>query len=186
MSALSVAWWGLLALWGAFEVALLVRQRGGGERDRGSLAILWIAISAALTLGNWWGATHDRAHWTASVWLDALVFALFFGGLWLRWAAIRALGERFTVNVSVALVQVIETEGVYRLVRHPSYSGLLLIVFAVGLHTRVWIAFAIIFLPVLAALLYRIRVEEAALLQVLGREYKQYSKRTKRLVPGLY
>jgi protein-S-isoprenylcysteine O-methyltransferase Ste14 len=40
--------------------------------------------------------------------------------------------------------------------------------------------------PPTVALLYRIRIEEAALREAFGEEYVAYSNTTKRLVPGLY
>jgi protein-S-isoprenylcysteine O-methyltransferase Ste14 len=45
---------------------------------------------------------------------------------------------------------------------------------------------AIIVLLPMAALLYRIHVEEAALTGAFGAEYMEYSRRTKRLIPGIY
>jgi len=57
---------------------------------------------------------------------------------------------------------------------------------AVGLHSRNWVSFAVVLVPTIAALLYRIHVEEAALAEAFGEEYVAYSKETKRLVPGVY
>jgi len=55
-----------------------------------------------------------------------------------------------------------------------------------GLVSANWLSAALIFLPLLAATLYRIRVEEAALSEHFGEEYLAYTRDTKRLVPGLY
>jgi protein-S-isoprenylcysteine O-methyltransferase Ste14 len=44
----------------------------------------------------------------------------------------------------------------------------------------------IIFIPILIALLYRIKVEESALIQAFGDEYREYAWTTKRLVPKIY
>ena len=76
--------------------------------------------------------------------------------------------------------------GLYRWMRHPSYTGLLLCMLAVGLHTRNWISLLVIVSPTTAALLYRIHVEEIALRDHFGQEYLDYSRETKRLVPGVY
>ena len=70
--------------------------------------------------------------------------------------------------------------------RHPSYSGLVLIFFAIGLFTRNWIGLAIVVLPTLAALIYRMHVEEQALIQAYGQQYTDYMRTTKRLIPGIY
>ncbi len=82
--------------------------------------------------------------------------------------------------------QQITRTGLYRFVRHPSYLGLLLVFLAIGLHSRNWISFAVVLVPTIAALLYRIHVEETALAEAFGEEYVAYSKATKRLVPGVY
>jgi protein-S-isoprenylcysteine O-methyltransferase len=54
------------------------------------------------------------------------------------------------------------------------------------MHTRNWVGLAITLVPTTAALLYRIHVEEAALRQAFGQEYSDYSRATKRLIPGIY
>jgi protein-S-isoprenylcysteine O-methyltransferase Ste14 len=88
--------------------------------------------------------------------------------------------------VAIRQDQRVMRSGLYGLMRHPSYTGLLLAIAAVGMHTRNWLALAIVILPTTAALLYRIRIEEAALTQAFGQEYVEYSAETKRLIPGLY
>jgi protein-S-isoprenylcysteine O-methyltransferase Ste14 len=70
--------------------------------------------------------------------------------------------------------------------RHPSYTGALLAILAAGLHTRNWISLLIITIPTTAAFLYRIHVEETALRNHFGQEYIEYSRETRRLIPGVY
>jgi protein-S-isoprenylcysteine O-methyltransferase len=96
------------------------------------------------------------------------------------------LGKSFSSNVAIRSTQTVLKTGLYRWMRHPSYSGLLLCIFAVALHTHNWISLLVIMLPSTAALLYRIHVEEIALREHFGSEYIEYSRQTKRLVPGLY
>jgi len=76
--------------------------------------------------------------------------------------------------------------GLYRVVRHPSYLGLLMVFVAIGIHSRNLIGFVVAVVPTTAALIYRIQVEEQALQEAFGEEYAQYSQVTKRLVPGVY
>jgi protein-S-isoprenylcysteine O-methyltransferase Ste14 len=104
----------------------------------------------------------------------------------LRWTAILTLGRFFTPNVAVQAGQRIIRTGVYRYVRHPAYSGLLLAFLGVGAAFDNWLSLSVIFIPVVAALLYRIRVEESVLAELLGREYTDYCQATKRLLPGIY
>ena len=51
---------------------------------------------------------------------------------------------------------------------------------------RNWASVLIISLPIGFAFLYRINVEERALIQALGERYRTYMKRTKRLIPLVY
>jgi len=76
--------------------------------------------------------------------------------------------------------------GLYRMVRHPSYLGLLMVFVAIGIHSRNWISFVAAIVPTTAALIYRIHVEEIALRDAFGNEYVEYGRTTKRLVPGVY
>jgi len=81
---------------------------------------------------------------------------------------------------------VVIRSGIYRHVRHPSYSGLLLAFVGLGLAFGNWVSLAVMLGPIVAALLYRIHIEEIVLLEALGREYAEYCKATRRLVPGVY
>jgi protein-S-isoprenylcysteine O-methyltransferase Ste14 len=104
----------------------------------------------------------------------------------IRWTAIYTLGKAFSSNVAILDEQKLNRSGLYRYVRHPSYLGLFLVFVAVGIHSRNWLSFALASVPTGAALLYRIHVEESALLQAFGQDYLEYSKVTKRLIPGVY
>jgi len=106
-------------------------------------------------------------------------------GLVLRVWAVLTLGRSFRTTVEVHPEQAVVDTGPYRLVRHPSYSGLLLVVLGFEIGTRVWPAILLTLLP-LAAVVRRIAVEEAFLLAALGPSYADYRARTRRLVPGIW
>jgi len=76
--------------------------------------------------------------------------------------------------------------GVYRFVRHPAYTGLLVAFLGLGVSLGHWLSLIAVMVPPAAALAYRIRVEEAALLESLGSEYAEYCGVTRRLIPGVY
>jgi protein-S-isoprenylcysteine O-methyltransferase Ste14 len=71
-------------------------------------------------------------------------------------------------------------------VRHPSYAGLLLRYLGLGMALANWLSAALVFLPLLCATVYRIRVEERALREHFGEEHAAYAGVTKRLVPWIY
>lgn len=82
-----------------------------------------------------------------------------------------------------SLGQTIVQNGPYRWVRHPAYTGsiLTLIGFALGLTL---IASLVILVICFVGFLYRIQVEEKALVEVFGKEYQEYMQRTWRLFQG--
>jgi protein-S-isoprenylcysteine O-methyltransferase Ste14 len=112
--------------------------------------------------------------------------ALFLVGVIVRWYSIVHLGRFFTVDVAIAADHQLIDTGPYRYVRHPSYTGALLAFIGFAMALRNWASVLIISLPIAFAFLYRINVEERALIQALGERYRTYIKRTKRLIPFVY
>jgi len=181
-----ILFWGWLASEILVGIATRTKRSGGKVQDRGSLLILWIVITASITACQWISeATRPNMFGGAHALKTAGVLVMLVA-LAIRWTAILTLGKSFSSNVAIQDSQQITRTGLYRFVRHPSYLGLLLVFLAVGLHSRNWISFAVVLVPTIAALLYRIHVEEAALAEAFGEEYVAYSRTTKRLIPGVY
>jgi protein-S-isoprenylcysteine O-methyltransferase len=151
--------------------------------DARSALVIFIAVLAADLAAV---VEHGYAPWAlgGSAWLviGALLAA---GGLALRVWSIRTLGAWFSSTVRVREGQQVITTGPYRRIRHPSYTGALLV--ALGVTTMLGgpIGIALVVVVVIPAYLYRIRVEEAALSRELGAAYDAYAKRTRRLVPWI-
>jgi protein-S-isoprenylcysteine O-methyltransferase Ste14 len=180
----------LSLLWPLAEVVLglssRTQRRTATKHDRGSLILLWVSIgvgiTAALVLRS---VRATRMRLPISVMLG-LALALLLGGLAIRLTAIITLGRFFTSTVTIQDQHRIVTTGLYRWVRHPSYAGLLLAFLGVACSYGNWLSLAAIGVPITAAVLYRIHVEEAALTEAFGDEYSEYRARTRRLIPGLY
>ena len=176
--------------WVLSEIAILIvtrtRSGGGVIKDRGSLLILWVTMVAAINLGTRFGESHPPTMFGGAQWIRFAGLACMIFGLAIRWTAVVSLGKSFSANVAIRTEQRLQTAGLYRFVRHPSYFGLLLVIVAIGLHTRNWIGLAIVVIPSTAALGYRIQVEEEALRAAFGGVYAAYASRTKRLLPGVY
>jgi protein-S-isoprenylcysteine O-methyltransferase Ste14 len=102
-----------------------------------------------------------------------------------RWSEM-TLGRYFTFTVMTSPDQPVITSGPYRFVRHPGYTGVLLIVIGSGFVAGNWAGLAGWTLMVTLPLLYRIHVEEGALLSALGDRYRAYAAHHKRLVPLLW
>jgi protein-S-isoprenylcysteine O-methyltransferase Ste14 len=116
-------------------------------------------------------------------WVGLVVF---WCGIALRFWSFRALGRYFTFKVQTSVDQPVITSGPYRFVRHPSYAAILLIVMGAGLFLGSWWSFAWLTASALCGMLFRIRVEERALLQQLGDRYDTYAASHKRLVPFIW
>lgn len=187
---LSLLWTILFYGWTASEIFLAVatrtRQSGGKVRDRGSMLVMWAAIIPAITAAEFIGHMVLARIMIGVQWLKLAAIIVIVAGLMLRWTAILSLGRAFSANVAIRHEQTIYQSGLYRYLRHPSYSGLLLVFLAIALHERNWLAAVVVLLPTTAAMLYRIHVEEAALREAFGAEYATYSKTTWRLIPGVY
>jgi protein-S-isoprenylcysteine O-methyltransferase Ste14 len=121
-----------------------------------------------------------------SLLISSLGLFLVVLGLVIRWTAILTLKKYFTVNVSILSDHRIIDKGIYGSIRHPAYAGSLLSFLGLGLSFSNWLSTLIIFTPVLVVFIYRMRIEEKALVGFFGEEYTGYCKTTKRLIPKIY
>jgi len=162
------------------------RSRTGTKQDRSTLGVIWLVIMVSIAAG-----IYTAGRWPAAALPNGRSFAvagvtLFGAGLILRWWAIITLGRFFTVDVTIEKDHELVERGPFRLVRHPSYTGVLLAFFGYALTLRNWAALLVTLVPIIAAFIRRMNVEEEALSRALGARYAEYMRRTKRLVPFLY
>jgi protein-S-isoprenylcysteine O-methyltransferase Ste14 len=162
------------------------RSRIGTKQDRSTLLVVWLVIMVSVAAGiyvakNWPSAAlpYHRSVMFAGV-------VLFVIGLLLRWWAIITLGRFFTVDVTIEPDHELVERGPFRMVRHPSYTGVLLGFVGLALTLGNWAALLVILVPIGAAFIHRMNVEENALSGALGPQYTDYMRRTKRLMPFIY
>jgi protein-S-isoprenylcysteine O-methyltransferase Ste14 len=107
-------------------------------------------------------------------------------GLWLFYRAHADLGTNWSITLEVREKHRLITQGIYRRIRHPMYSGLLLYGLAHALVIPNWVAGSsnVVAFAVLYA--FRVRAEEAMMLEQFGDEYREYMARTNRLIPGIW
>lgn len=155
------------------------RSRTGTKQDRSTLRVVWLVIMVSVAAG-----IYVAEHWPAA----ALPHqpSVVFAGLLLRWWAIITLGRFFTVDVTIEKDHELVERGPFRMVRHPSYTGVLLAFVGLALTLDNWAALLVILLPIGVAFIHRMNVEEKALSGALGSQYTNYMRRTKRLVPFVY
>jgi len=186
--------WGAL-FWSAAIARLAIEASNAARRPSGQARVADRPTNRALgrtflitSVAGFWLAFHverlslpgpGRVYIAVGVALVAL-------GVLLRQWAVRTLGRFFTFQLTVQTDQRVVDGGPYRVVRHPSYSGLLLSGLGTAIALGNWLSLALLTIPYVIALAHRIQVEEALLRQGLGNDYDRYAASRKRLVPGVW
>jgi protein-S-isoprenylcysteine O-methyltransferase Ste14 len=156
------------------------------EEHRGNDWIFPPLLVLGLTMGclSAWADRHN--HWTIGG--DGVRYFglfLFLTGVVLRIVAIRTLGKRFSVWVAIQENHQLQTTGLYRFIRHPSYTGAMLNLLGWALVFRsiegMLLAGAMSLL-----LVTRITAEEKLLIWKFGAMYVDYQKRSWKLIPAAY
>ncbi len=140
----------------------------------GSLAAFVVAAVPAFQM------VHGR-----KIWFVVGLIVLLAGSL-LRRHCLRMLGKHFTGDVKASAEQPVIDSGVYRWIRHPSYTGGILMYLGTGMAMTSWLSALIIAVAGVLGYVYRVRVEEEALQANLGGRYQEYMRRTKRFVPFVF
>ena len=158
----------------------------GVREDRSNRWVLAAIIPIGL-LGAYLPAYTDRKEfWTLDGdtvrWLGVALFAA--GGALRLWPVF-VLGHRFSGLVAIQPHHTLVTNGIYGVIRHPSYLGLLInsLGWALAFRSVVGLLLTALTIPPLLA---RIRAEEIMLRSEFCAEYDAYRARTSRLIPGLY
>ena len=179
----------LCLAWLGCELWIDRRRSGAGARrgDDGTLRLLHLALPAGMGLAallaalRTWPFSAELA--AAALWAGLLLMA---GGMALRLWSVRVLAEHFTVDVAIRPGHRLVREGPYRLLRHPSYSGMLLSLLGFAMALADAAALLAVVLPAAIAFARRIRVEERVLRQAFPGEYPGYARQTWRLLPWLW
>jgi len=177
-------WLGWLVYWwvASRDVKPTARQEGAGSR---SLHVVPLAIAAALlfmsrspiaVLGERFAPIGEWTFWLgAALTLAGLLFSV--------WARVR-LGRNWSAYVTVKEGHELVTDGPYRFVRHPIYTGLLLGFIGSALALGEWRGIVAVALAVFA-LWRKSRVEEQWMRERFGPAYEDYERRVAALVPFL-
>jgi protein-S-isoprenylcysteine O-methyltransferase Ste14 len=147
-----------------------------------SSRVLWLAALAFSVLDA------ERLHVsTLAGWpVRAAGAALFLAGVGLRLWSMRTLRRAFTYDLTVSEGQDLVMSGPYAVVRHPSYSGLVLLSLACGVWNPSALGLAALAVTTVPQVVVRIGFEEAMLAEHFGERWRAYAARTRRLVPGLW
>jgi protein-S-isoprenylcysteine O-methyltransferase Ste14 len=176
-------------LWGLSEVFLNRFFHSGKSdnknQDKGTIIIIWLAIAISIALGII-SKIYIRLPIANTPLIPYLGLAVLILGMIIRTIAIITLGKYFTVDVTLRKDHKVIREGLYRIIRHPAYSGSLLSFIGFGVTLNNWASLFLCIIPVTTAMLYRIKIEERLLVEHFGSEYEEYKKTTYRLIPWIY
>lgn len=158
----------------------------GEQEDRANRWVIPVFAAIGLLLA-FLPAYTDRKEWgvldgETIRWWGLLLYVV-GGGL--RMWPVFILGRRFSGLVAIQQGHQLVTTGLYGMIRHPSYLGMLVnaLGWALAFRSAIGVGLAILLLPPLLA---RIRAEERLLHMKFGGAYEAYQSRTWRLIPGLY
>jgi len=182
----------LVALAIATLLLVIVAYFAGGNVSPGvreDRSNRWVVVAFALIgllLGfvpaytdrlGFWTVDDDTTRW--------LGIALYLIGGAIRLWPVFVLGHRFSGLVAIQRDHTLVTNGIYGVIRHPSYLGLLLnsLGWVLAFRSGVGVLLVATLIPLVVE---RIRAEEALLHLQFGDDYDAYRRRTSRLLPGLY
>ena len=178
------AFFGTFAVWAISEIVLQTRTKSDEDRDP-SYRWMLIGSGAGITLAFLASPVGLRLPGPDSLPPVVGIVVIVLGAA-LRWWSVATLGRFFTVTVGVADDHRLIDSGPYSLVRHPSYTGILIVFLGLGIGLDSWLSIVVsVVVPGLACA-YRIAHEERELRAGLGESYDAYSRRTDRLLPGVW
>ncbi len=143
-----------------------------------------LVFLAGVAVALWDFIRLEKVVWTPNP-LDIVGLVMFAGGTALRQVGKRTVGRNYSYGLRTFRDQKLIQRGVYKYVRHP--ITLAALIYTPGIPVVISSAYGFLVMLLLIPLfLYRIRIEEKMLLEKFGSDYREYMRRTKKLIPFLY
>ena len=186
-----VVLWIVVALWALGEIGLqltqLLRSERTKTREFASYGGIMITAVLAVLLAGLIRRVLPGLDYPSrdTGWLIAIVLLIVCGGGFRLWS-IAMLGRYFRAVVHIQENHHVVRSGPYRVLRHPSYTGLLVALLGIALLFGNYASAVVFEVLVIAGVLNRIRIEERVLLDGLGEDYAVYMRETNRLIPGVW
>lgn len=161
-----------------------VARTAKGALETALLSLAWIAFCVPLV---WvWSNAFASAEFDLRPTPLVAGAVLYAAGLWLFHRSHADLGTNWSITLEVREEHRLVTEGVYRRIRHPMYSALLLFALGQAVALPNWVA-GPSYLVVMALLVaLRLGPEERLMRETFGARYDEYAVKTKRIVPGVW
>lgn len=179
-----------LILWNIWWIiTFLGRQRG--QETKYEQGQKWLVIISGLLSVPYlivvpvWEYAHFAGPLPREGLMSWLGLVLFVAGILIQSLAMWQLRSFYTVRLGVQSNQKLVTNGLYRRIRHPGYLSYLMSIVGIGLALSS-IATLVLVVLIWIFLHFRIKSEEEMLLAEFGDQYRQYMKRTWKLIPFIY
>lgn len=187
-----IIWMACLILWAvlrykpnraARKIKIAHTNRSARERFSMLASITGLGIIPAIWVFSGLPTALDRAIGPVSVIIGTIIFAL---SLYLFRRTHKALGKMWSHSLDLRENHKLVSEGIYRQVRHPMYTAFWLWALAQPFLLANWLAGFAGIAGFGTLYFLRVGLEEKMMETRFGEEYREYIKRTKRLIPGLY
>jgi protein-S-isoprenylcysteine O-methyltransferase Ste14 len=179
--------------WVAFVVIFFARKSPPSppDRKRDPISIWGIALQG-ISYGIVWSVHRPfftpivNAGKQVEIILAVLAAGVAVGSVWFVLNAIRTLGKQWSLAARVLEGHKLVTEGPYRIVRNPIYTGMFGMLLATGLAVSYWIGLLAAIVVFAVGTVIRVHSEERLLRETFGAEFEAYADRVPAVVPFLF
>lgn len=183
-TGLDLIWFVVLAFW--FISGFFAKKAQSQEPLLKRFILYWLPIIVAIYLlgpGRWFGHTWLRENFVEHTNLVGMIGLSFCAvgaiiAIWSRYM----LGKNWSLSIQKKENHELVQNGIYKLVRHPIYTGLLLLIIGNAIIVgdyRAIIAVILVFI----SLWFKLKKEEKLLTDTFGNAYMIYKSRTRALIP---
>jgi len=178
--------------WFGFVIVFVTRKNPPSAPDstRDRFSILGIALQGISYLIVWSAHRPFFTPMTTMGQLEIVVAVLTMimaiSSVWFVSAAVRTLGKQWSLAARVLEGHKLVTEGPYRIVRNPIYTGMFGMLLATGLAISHWVGLLVAILVFVAGTLIRVHSEENLLREAFGAEFTAYERKVPALIPFLF
>lgn len=190
MTSVRIIWFLIALLWMIAEIRLIRKVAINNQHiidgERHSQGWLWLSVIGSISLALFYkhlAYLPIPIEYMTRQWLAIMLCAT---GLGLRYWAVLRLGCFFSTHVLIHNQHQLITDGPYKWIRHPAYTGLLLALAGAGLAMGDFLALLLLTVIPFFAFKLRIAMEEKKLIKQFGQQYLVYLHKTYSLLPLFY
>jgi protein-S-isoprenylcysteine O-methyltransferase Ste14 len=188
----TVAFLGVVLSWLAFVLTFAFHQKPPSppdkKRDPGSITgIVFQGLSYAIPwiIRRQWFTPIFGSNKFSEIALTVLTIVLAAASVWFCGAAVRTLGAQWSLAARVVEGHKLVTQGPYSIVRNPIYTGMFGMLLATGLAVSHWMGLALAVVVFAIGTFIRVRSEERLLRETFGKEFEDYARRVRAVIPLL-